>query len=63
MPVHKNRIEGLRSIFTHPSKFIERINTQMLAKQAVEEGKQLRQLIAGKRILEDLRDLKNAFRL
>lgn len=63
MSIHKNRLEGMRSYFTNPSKFNERINTQIIAKEAVQEGLELREKLIGKRILEDTRDLKNAFRL
>lgn len=45
--------QGRLSKFTHETKFTGRINTKILANDAIHEGDDLRKLIKGKRILEE----------
>lgn len=44
--------QGRLSRFVRESKFIGRINTKILANDAIHEGDDLRKLLKGKRILE-----------
>lgn len=46
-------LRGNYSKFINPSKFDSRINTDMIASQAILEGDSLREKIKGKRILSE----------
>lgn len=58
-------LRGKLSRFTHESKFTERINTKIMAKEAIEEGNNLRNRLKNRRVLDlsDHSQLMNAFRL